>query len=112
MFLNSSQIQELYTIFAIAGLNSYDFQYYNDSREFGYYYINDPDNIRLQIRGSIYGASFGDIFCKPYTYRSSIYYGCKGFAECLHFAKECVAFPFFGQSIIKLGMEIKLESIK
>ena len=88
MFLNASQIQELYTIFAIAGLNSFDFQYYNDSREFGYYYINDPDNIRLQIRKSIYGASFGDVFCMPYTYRPSIYYGCKEFAECLHFAKE------------------------
>ena len=88
MFLNSSQIQELYAIFTIAGLNIRDFQFYNNSREFGCCYIDDPDNIRLQIRKSIYGAVFGDVFCMPYTYRPSIYYGCKEFTECLHFAKE------------------------
>lgn len=68
MFLNSEQIQKLKTIFATAGLNNSDFNSNNEDREYSYYRINDPNSFRFQIRQSIQGALFADVFCEPYTH--------------------------------------------
>ena len=73
MFLNSAQIQELKAIFASIGINNSDFNYNNQELEFVYYKITDPKAYRFQIRKSIQGALFADVYCEPYTYMSSIY---------------------------------------
>lgn len=88
MFLNSEQIQKLKTIFATAGLNNSDFNSNNEDREYSYYRINDPNSFRFQIRQSIQGALFADVFCEPYTYAPHIYKSCDNFDECLRLAYE------------------------
>lgn len=65
MFLNSEQIQKLKIVFATAGLNNSDFNSNNEDLEYSYYRINDPNSVRFQIRQSIQGALFADVFCEP-----------------------------------------------
>ena len=100
MFLNSAQIQELKAIFASIGINNSDFNYNNQEFEFVYYKITDDKAYRFQIRKSIQGALFADVYCEPYTYMSSIYKSCDNFDECLRLASEwatCVKFKLAGK---------------
>lgn len=83
MFLNSDQIQEITNLFSQIGLNKAEFNYTNTNNEFAYYKISDPKTYRYQIRTSIQGARFGDVFCTPYTENTSIYKSCDSFQECL-----------------------------
>ena len=101
MFLNSAQIQELKAIFASIGINNSDFNYNNQELEFVYYKITDPKAYRFQIRKSIQGALFADVYCEPYTYMSSIYKSCDNFNECLRLAFEwatCTKFRLTGKT--------------
>lgn len=86
MFLDTNQINELINVFLSTGLNINDFNYTNDNC-FEYYRILDK-NHRFNVRKSIYGYSFCDVYCNPYTYTDSIYHGCNSFDECLCFARE------------------------
>lgn len=101
MFLNSAQIQELKVIFANIGINNSDFNYNNQELEFVYYKITDHKAYRFQIRKSIQGALFADVYCKPYTYMPSIYKSCDNFDECLRLAFEwatCTKFRLTGKT--------------
>ena len=101
MFLNSAQIQELKAIFASVGINNSDFNYNNHELEFSYYKITDPKAYRFQIRSSIQGALFADVYCEPYSYMSSIYKSCDNFDECLRLAFEwatCAKFRLAGKT--------------
>ena len=100
MFLNLEQIQELKAIFANVGINNSDFNYSNRELEFSYYKITDQNSYRFQIRKSIQGALFADVYCEPYTYMSSIYKSCDNFDECLRLAFDwatCTKFRLAGK---------------
>lgn len=86
MFLDTNQINELINVFLSTGLNINYFSYTND-KCFEYYRTLDK-NHRFNVRKSIYGYSFCDVYCNPYTYTDSIYHGCNSFDECLCFARE------------------------
>lgn len=88
MFLNSDQIQEITNLFSQIGLNKAEFNYTNTDDEFAYYKISDPQTYRYQIRASIQGARFGDVFCTPYTETTSIYKSCDSFQECKRLASD------------------------
>lgn len=88
MFLNSDQIQEITNLFSQIGLNKAEFNYTNMDNEFAYYKISDPQTYRYQIRASIQGARFGDVFCTPYTETTSIYKSCDSFQECKRLASD------------------------
>lgn len=101
MFLNSAQIQELKAIFANIGINNSDFNYNNQESEFVYYKLTDHKAFRFQIRKSIQGALFADVYCEPYTYMPSIYKSCDNFDECLRLAFEwatCTKFKLMGKT--------------
>lgn len=101
MFLNSAQIQELKAIFANIGINNSDFNYNNQESEFVYYKLTDNKAYRFQIRKSIQGALFADVYCEPYTYMPSIYKSCDNFDECLRLAFEwatCTKFKLMGKT--------------
>lgn len=101
MFLNSAQIQELKAIFANIGINNSDFNYNNQESEFVYYKLTDHKAYRFQIRKSIQGALFADVYCEPYTYMPSIYKSCDNFDECLRLAFEwatCTKFKLMGKT--------------
>lgn len=88
MFLNSVQIQEITNLFSQIGLNKAEFNYTNSDKEFAYFKISDPETYRYQIRTSIQGARFGDVFCTPYTVDPSIFKSCDSFQECLRLGSE------------------------
>lgn len=88
MFLNSDQIQEITNIFSQIGLNKAEFNYTNSDKEFAYFKISDPKTYRYQIRTSIQGARFGDVFCTPYTVDPSIFKSCDSFQECLRLGSD------------------------
>lgn len=88
MFLNSDQIQEITNLFSQIGLNKAEFNYTNSDKEFVYFKISDPETYRYQIRTSIQGALFGDVFCTPYTVDPSIFKSCDSFQECLRLGSD------------------------
>ena len=88
MFLNSDQIQEITNLFSQIGLNKAEFNYTNSDKEFAYFKISDPETYRYQIRTSIQGARFGDVFCTPYTVDPSIFKSCDSFQECLRLGSD------------------------
>lgn len=88
MFLNSNQIQEITNLFSQIGLNKAEFNYTNSDKEFAYFKISDPETYRYQIRTSIQGARFGDVFCTPYTVNPSIFKSCDSFQECLRLGSD------------------------
>lgn len=88
MFLNSDQIQEITNLFSQIGLNKAEFNYTNTDKEFAYYKISDPETYRYQIRTSIQGARFGDVFCTPYTVDPNIFKSCDSFQECLRLGSD------------------------
>lgn len=88
MFLNSDQIQEITNLFSQIGLNKAEFNYTNTDTEFAYFKISDPKTYRYQIRASIQGARFGDVFCTPYTEDITIYKSCDSFQECLRLGTD------------------------
>lgn len=88
MFLNSNQIQEITNLFSQIGLNKAEFNYTNSDKEFAYFKISDPETYRYQIRTSIQGARFGDVFCTPYTVDPSIFKSCDSFQECLRLGSD------------------------
>ena len=87
MFLNEKQITKVESVFMEAGLNKNDFVCHNGEIEIVFHNVLDP-TYRFQIKESIQGANFGDVFCEPYTYIPHIYKRCNSFDECLHIAKE------------------------
>ena len=88
MFLNSNQIQEITNLFSQIGLNKAEFNYTNSDKEFAYFKISDPETYRYQIRTSIQGDRFGDVFCTPYTVDPSIFKSCDSFQECLRLGSD------------------------
>ena len=87
MIINESQLQRLNDVIVSSGLSLVDFDLWDDGRKFQYSHKIEPA-YRFLITPSINNATIGDVFCEPYTYQKSIYYGCNTFEECLSLAKE------------------------
>lgn len=87
MKLTTEQTRLLEDTFTKAGLPVSNLNYKEIFKEI-YFVHKIESTYRFQIRDSIQGDLFCDVFCEPYTYSPTIYRSCDTFADCLKLAKD------------------------
>lgn len=100
MRLNANQKQLLYQAFGRYGLIFGQFEIFENDYEI--YFTHKVENsYRFLIKGSIYNASFADVYCEPYTCFPHYYKGCNTFSECLELVEiwaEIVSYKLQGKN--------------